>query len=542
MPEMRRVTRKILIVAALLLVGVTTVIRIHAVALPRSPQRPVDDYQTFISQYSTGPLVDWFPSQDASNQNKQVRVEVAITAIVGDDRPNNNSSFSREATYGCRVSTDGRIGYFSTDSFDTRGTYGPAPAGSMDKVAAFVAIVPADGSSLPPPNRRVVLQINRGGGIDVRVYDRAQMPMAFLDLLRALNLAIEPAIPQFAASEQITRHDLADNYLGAISPGGQILNWNADRHYEIWDLRSRKRIREIVGANGLNPKQVAFSPDGRLVMIVDFMQARVFNIQTGNVELEIPIQLTPGNFYTSIILPHFLAGGHILSYLHDWPIDKSSRSRCELRCLYDTISWQKISKLPGIPEDALDSFDATSAGRSIVLLKTGDLVLWDTVNMRAIATLAQKVVAKGVRFSPDGAMVATITAHYQFGNWTNHRICVWRLSDGTLVQEFHWNGQTIWDDAVDVQWVGGSNDLVTLTNYGLGTHEYLAQIWNVRNGRALGTLTPLLTEPSGLTLLPGGRYMASSHTQVPESGVAIWDLPDVMNQLDKFQRALPALH
>jgi len=107
------------------------------------------------------------------------RALLTITVIEGDDLPVQERQAElwgnnyRIVTYGCSVSTKGRVSYFQYDSGGFKGSgYPVLPKHDLKQLRLLAANLPDDHSQLPPPGRRLIIEAAISGKRSVRVYDR----------------------------------------------------------------------------------------------------------------------------------------------------------------------------------------------------------------------------------------------------------------------------------------------------------------------------------------------------------------------------------
>ena len=90
-------------------------------------------------------------------------------------------------------------------SFDgSKGSWHPAiPNADQKRLDQLLSRLPDDGARLPPPGRRVVLQVPEGDHSRARVYDLANAPDEVLEILRLSQSGIRSWAWQFKPEKDL---------------------------------------------------------------------------------------------------------------------------------------------------------------------------------------------------------------------------------------------------------------------------------------------------------------------------------------------------
>jgi hypothetical protein len=121
------------------------------------------------------------------------KVKLAVTAIDGEELDYVNRIHEKAVRYYYLVSVRG-----ASTSFRVVPDLA-VEGGGLDKdlldlkqIDELIYALPDDHSILPPANRRLVIQVPRTVGVEVRVYDRSHLPSEVVKILRILGVAQPP--------------------------------------------------------------------------------------------------------------------------------------------------------------------------------------------------------------------------------------------------------------------------------------------------------------------------------------------------------------
>jgi WD40 repeat protein len=196
------------------------------------------------------------------HQAKDENFILKFAAILGED----------EST-GIYVTPEWKVSRQSHSSFSTKGSSGDViPEGDRGRINELISKLPEGEKSLPPRDRRFLLQAKSGESVKTRVYDRAQLPEVVLELLRlSSTVSISSWSPRFLSTGVIqsytkTSHNGA---FGLFPDGKRILSAAEYGPIKIWDTSSRKLLQEfeIELKPRYNIEGMVLSPDGSLAAV-----------------------------------------------------------------------------------------------------------------------------------------------------------------------------------------------------------------------------------------------------------------------------------
>ena len=203
----------------------------------------------------------------------EVPLKLIVTAIEGDEAQagTQEPDISREVSYGCEILADGEVQNFHREAVGGMGAgTNTIPADDQRRLDKLLSKLPDDGARLPPPGRRVVLQVPKGGHCLARVYDRANAPDEVLEILRLSRSSVPSWVPEFKSERDVP---VAGNYvyygMTGMPPNRLAI---IDRSFKYWDPARPKELEELKELKelpyGRNPQNIKFSPDGSLAVFV----------------------------------------------------------------------------------------------------------------------------------------------------------------------------------------------------------------------------------------------------------------------------------
>jgi hypothetical protein len=457
-----------------------------------------------------------------------------VTSVEGDGASPTNwvgSIFPKVVEAGSIVSTTGFVYGFVESFFETSGTTPMRPTISgedLKQLGKLLAKLPGDGARLPPPDRRLLVQADVRGHLLTRVYDRANLPDRLREILRLAGCRVQAWVPQFAPDNRVDSCGVEFGGFLALSPNRQqILYALMNRPLQFWDPTTHELLAEIRGLPDVGSSMgcLACSPDGsKAASVGDYAEGFCLETKTWKVLKKFHKPQANGGYYTPS-WPVFTADGRHL--LLQYPDDLA---------IFDTATWQRVDRLPEVPQAALQYIPAPDNKRAVVTLKSGAVVLWDVPRQRSVATLAQNVRLSQVSFSSDGSLFATVTDATNDFSKTSHsmQLRIWQSRNGRLATEIGLDGQTAWPYTFEhLLWSPDGEYLLTVAHIAGGSSG--VDIFNVKTGRNLGYLSGPMGDMNGLILLPGGSQLVAGGN---DGKIYFWDFNAVMNLTKSFERSL----
>ena len=373
------------------------------------PTDPATEYRQWIEGFTPDSVKRDFGSEE-------VLLKLIITAVEGDEKDGAEPAPFRETrvrSYGCEVSTDGRVGGFSRSSRGTKGGgYPRIPDADRKRLDELLSRLPGDGSHLPPAGRRVLVQVMEAGRIISHVYDRSNAPDEVLELLRVSQSQVRAWLPEFPPMTEFRAHEDSHDGAFSLSPDRRLIVTSAGSEpIKIWNSETGELVRELPAPSPM-VASVTFSPDGALAVLGSWGTFHLIDTVTwkGRLELSEPVVDWKR---ARLSQPVFTADGRFLLL---------SSSASALRIL-DTTTWAWQETLPGIPRGALAFLPAPGGKLAVVHSASGTILLWNVDTQRERATLDSDARIHRVAFSPDGTRLAMVTVHRGRGDeWSVFRI------------------------------------------------------------------------------------------------------------------------
>jgi WD40 repeat protein len=489
------------------------------------------DYEQWISRYAqTNRTALFFPSEKAAP------LKLIVTTVGEEHKTNNVRTLSRfgsgVATHGSEISSEGKIAYFSTSDFGSKGGSGPN-LGILEvaRLDVLLAKLPSDGSQLPPSGRRMILQANVSGHWVTRVYDRANAADVVWEILQLCHCGIGSWLPSFKPESEIdARGDESGGFLCLTPDGRTILFARDNGPVQLWDATTHEFLREIP-TPGDAWNSIRFSPDGSFA-VIGGSECVVLDSRTWKVVKTLKARRSNGGFYT-LTFPQFTPDGHHLLLQNNKPSLE----------IYDTRTWQSIERLPEVLADALQYFASPNGKRALIRLNSGQVVLWDiTHRQRQLAVLDTNVDLTQVSFSPDNSLVAAATAQSTgdryLGYWGPPKLRIWKTANGKPVHELHPYELGTYEGTEGLLWTPDGHYVLAATKPNGFVSARGLNVFNVKTGRHRGDFSGCPTTMVGMALLPGGNQVIAG---CEDGRIRFWNVADALKQIKAFEASLPPL-
>ena len=498
-------------------------------AIPAEERPARTEYQQWLLRYGrkdfTGLAV----------QGGSTQFRLIITLVEGEDRKRTQGEHlffgSGISTSGHELSTNGYVQYFSHSDSGSKGGGGgsPLPAAELKRLDELLANLPDDGLRLPPAGRRMILQALVSDQAVARVYDRANAPKVVWEILRVSRCLIPSWVPEFPPQSEIDACSHEHGGFLCLSPDGQqILFASANGPLQCWEPTTHELLAEI-RQQGIIWDGIFFSPDGLLAAIEGSGDCTVVNAKTWQTIKKFKEPLID-RVKHGLAFPQFTPDGrHLLL--------QCSKPSLEI---FDTTTWQRVERLPEVPEDALQYMPAPKSQRALVRLKVGAVMLWDVAKRRKVATLDENAYLSQISFAPDESLVAVATAQESVyaSYWGGPRIRILEAGNGTLVHELKPFEQAVRDRVEGLAWSPDGQYLLAVTNpSGFGSSRSIS-VFNVKTGHHRGDFTGCPTDVIGMALLPdGSQIVAGCH----DGKIRFWDFEKALKEIKAFEASLPPL-
>ena len=151
------------------------------------------------------------------------------------------------------------------------------------------------------------------------------------------------------------------------------------------------------------------------------------------------------------------------------------------------------------------SVDFSPSSMLLAASSDGSVTLWDVSTQSGVATLEHDIIGHvlGVKFSPNGTMLASITVEYDAAfNFTGSKLYLWDVNAAQLIKTLK--------HSEELSAVSFSPDDSLLAT---GDMTGNVQLWNVASGIVLDTLSlsdSVSTRVNSLAFSPDGTLLASA--------------------------------
>jgi hypothetical protein len=476
---MDRKARRALIAAALIFA-----VALAAVARPDDPRAA---YNQWIAKYAAKSL--------DGNILEITLIEDAPTEL-------------QSSTYTFTVKPDGQVWWDSFSAFGSKGGSGnPVATESLNRLEDLDSRLPADAGSLPPPERRILIQTPRA----TRVYDRAELPDPVTELLRLSNSGIGSWQPRIETQSKIDAR--AYGLLALLPDGKRILCGT-----QMLAIPTYEPLGDLEGVNGYD--DIAFSPDG---MLVATSAVDCLIVDTSTLKLIRNLSEPRHDGQPPLGDPHITPDGHCLVL--------RAGDNSGLR-FFDTKTWEQVGPVPGIPADALQWKPSKSWRHAVTGNKPLVVSLWDakSKSARQLDPMARLL---DVAFSPDESQVAVVTSDKD--GYSNPRLRIFQTDTGALVHELR-PGEIGCDRLRFPQWTADGRYVLAVTKPDSFFSDENVSLWNANTGRHRADFVGCVAMSNFLLLPPGDQLVATSNNGT----LHIWDFKAAMQKISVFEQSLAA--
>ncbi len=301
-------------------------------------------------------------------------------------------------------------------------TVAPADRKRLDEL---LAKLPDDGSRLPPAGRRLIVQAKAGGKWTARVYDRANAPDEVLEILRLSQSNISAWTLRFEPQHKFNAHESGHGGCLTVTPDRkQIIFTNRDS-LQFWNPATHESLGEV--HLQYEPKSIAFSPDGSLAALDNWVNIAALGTRPWHQAWDSYRSSFAHGTQVHLSNPYFTGDGKHLAL--------QSSDPKEPLYFFDTRSWNRVGRLPDVPEGASQYMPAIKKPRAVIRVKSGAVALWDTQRHAVVAELEHSDPASRVVFSPDESLVVVVGVESTYYRHGGARVCVWKTDTGKFVRQ-----------------------------------------------------------------------------------------------------------
>ncbi len=502
-------------------------------------------YDKYMQPYTAKARSGSFPGPKGDFDRIELPLNLIVTGIVGDEPKANalDQQFDGPTTFGTEVSTDWQVYHFNYGPSGGKGSgYWKINDADQKRLRALLSKLPDDGQRLPPPGRRVILQVPEGDHCRARIYDRANAPDEVYEILRLSLTGIRSWMPTINSESDVTVGGHSIDGILALTPKGQLVTATENGPLKFWDPLTHEQLKDVrLPSDFSTPETIKFSPDGSLAVLADaFGDNRAFEAKTWKIVKNLR-QPSVGRYGVGLFFTQFTADGRFVTFLCT-QFDTEGHHLTILPRAYDTKTWKQYDKQPDLPQNALACVQARKGRRAIVLLKGNTMVLWNLERGVQSAKLDEHVRIHEVAFSPDESMVAIATGKDGKNDWMYDNIKIWKMDTGEQVHRLRPFEADTCETVVGLQWTPDGHYVLAATKSDGSFDDCAINIWNVKSGRHRGTLVDGLCHPTGIAILPDGKHVAAGGVSLKgamaSSVIRFWDLSAALKQIRSFEDSL----
>lgn len=451
-----------------------------------------ESYASWIAEYRQGPL------RGAPGDNHKIELAMSLLADdVPDGAVGEGGELLQSMVTTFALSTEGTLSMVRYTSMAVQGG-GPEkiPKEDFKRLKELMRDLPDDHAWLPPKRRRLVVQLDSGRGMVARVYDRANLPEAVIEMADLLGADTWPLydFPRFEP-EALWKDSLnpaPDSWQMALVGEKRVLAVSSDGRLRAVEVNPGQWFDTTVRVEKLHqPREAPQGHDPGTTLRIEDVRSGAF--------LHEFRQPPIGNRREFVYAAQFTPDGRRLLLQSSIP---------DLQ-VYDTATWQRVDGMQGVPAGAVAYYPAPDWKRGIGVLPTGEINLIESETGRTIVQIDPGYELQAAVYSPDGSKVAIVTVSQ---NWSVEFPChlrIWDVATGRMLRELRPLEGTPRDGFGAPVWWPDGRYLLALTREGRFGGSIIG-IWNSESGRYRGGLTGCISPSDSnvaVVLEKGKLYM-----------------------------------
>jgi WD40 repeat protein len=223
-------------------------------ALLSSPADADKSYEPWVEQYSLHP------------REPHVLIITFIHGEAAAKKREKNAYGSGLSVGRFLVDADGAVSTQWITDFSTKGSSGSRlQPEDLKRLEQLIDLLPADTKTLPPDDRKVMLQTGAGPTAAARVYDRANLPSEVISVLRASGSGVGSWVPTFAPASE-TKTSTNPTTQPAKPAGLHTVIQTPTNEIHLWDNDRNKSVAKLADDCAL--LEYAVSPDHSLIATI----------------------------------------------------------------------------------------------------------------------------------------------------------------------------------------------------------------------------------------------------------------------------------
>lgn len=483
----------------------------------REPPQPVDDsakkalesYRTQALDWHRQSVIsyqDWvsahlrksFKARDFSGETANLKAVITTYNNEGDEY--------QESSHGFELMMDGHLQSFAITPRGIKGggSTDPLPAEQLARIDHLLAKLPDDRRLLPPPERRIMVEIVASPQHRVHVFDLANAPSELHELMRSLG-ASSAYVPHFQPSGFIAVRGFDHGGALAVSHQGEIL-FTSPQRLQWWNATTHEFIAE---AHVPYVHEIVIAPDKTHALVQS---------SSDTVLIDLPSRKILRTFPKRFASRFTQSGDRVLLFSATEPVETLS-----------TGTWEPTSFPDYLPDGLTQFIPAPTIQRAIVRGKDGSTSLWDTAMHRPVKLLSPKSDLHMLAvFSPDESMIGLCLRPHQSFSDKDAPFVIIKSDTGMQVNELRpFESNPNGERSASLLWSSNGEYLFAASGRGVS-------VFNASTGRHRGQLTGP-TRINGLGFLPQSDELVAGD----EHGkIWFWRLPDVLHYVREFEASL----
>lgn len=485
-------------------------------ALRESPQPADDSAKKALESYRTQAL-DWHRQSTISYQDwvsSHLRKPFKAGASFGETADlktvitifNNEGDERQELCHGFELTMDGHLRSFAISSLSIKGggSTKPLPAEQLARIDHLLVKLPDDRRLLPPPDRRIMVEIASSPLHRTHVFDLANAPSELHELMRSLG-ASSAYVPQFQPSGFIAVRGFDHGGALAVSHQGEIL-FTSPQRLQWWNATTHEFIAE---AHVPHVHDIVMAPDKTHALVQS---------SSDTVLIDLPSRKILRTFPKRYASRFTQSGDRVLLFSAAEPVET-----------LNTGTWEPTSFPDYLPGGLTQFIPSPTIQRAIVRGKDGSTFLWDTATHRPVKLVSPKSDLHMLAvFSPDESMIGLCLRPYQSSSDKDAPFVIIKSDTGMQVNELRpFEGSPNRERSASLLWSSNGEYLFAASGRGVS-------VFNASTGRHRGQLTGP-TSINGLGFLPQSDELVAGD----EHGkIWFWHLPDVLHYVREFEASL----
>jgi hypothetical protein len=417
---------------------------------------------------------------------------------------------------GVYVSTTGEVyGFANGGGEDRGGGGGKMAADAFAQLESLIDNLPDDGHRVPPPERRVLVVVDKSGSAIVRLYDSGNLPDPVIEMIRLTGARIKIVTPAFQPDKVLLPEEVSSPSPATPQRGYNALTVSGDGSIGILHDFTTKTLTVYEGSEWPDH---GMPVGGRIIHVIDeFWQPPVYGGYWVNT------QFSPDNRYLLV------SWGNRIGAL-----------------LYDTSTWRPITDPQVFPQNLKEYLHTSDWKLGIAVTGAGETLVWDQQAHRVLSKLpglgelepapiitdrqgnrtytAPNAEIQFASFSPDRTHVAI----YGGPNSTAKlHLSLWQVESGQKLRDF-WPVASILSPSGEPQWWNNGQWLLAIGQGGKA-------VWDASTGRFLGSLNLSGCDARASLVILGERLQQRCFAGNGQDGKVLeWSVAAVREQLQAF--------